>query len=250
MSELLILPNGPLGRIAMRPLNIDPPDFKAAVRRWRSLRNKHPLWLLDEWLWEQQKNRYRAWWYSLSRREQDNLKGMRAETGKRIISHFKGPKYQRGMLSGLGVKRANFEPPADALGLSASNNSATNTEVSPGGPLDAGFGLMRNGQHRRTNDGGTAQINDSSDWINNKGVDVGDDFEVIWNQLTGGAINDESYAEDAWATLDVSAGRGRYVGMSTAAAAAVKTFEIDIGDVGTSTSDINQDYSIEAGDLL
>jgi hypothetical protein len=40
------------------------------------------------------------------------------------------------------------------------------------------------------------------------------------------------------------------VGDSRATPSQSLTHEIDIGDDGTSTSDINQDYSVEAGEII
>ena len=252
MSELLTLPNGPFGHIAKRPSNIDPPDFKVAVRRWRQLRNKSPIYLLDDWLWEREKNRIRRLWYELTPGQRQRLKDEREDTGQRILHMrpFNGLKYQRGMLSGMSVKRSATGAGPATLNLGSAGNSATNVELSPSGPLDAGFGCLSNGQHNRVDADGTLQV-DTDEWISsNPSVDVGDDYEVEWNQLTGTALNDESYTEATWTTINVGTGNGRYVGQSSSAAAQIKTFEIDIGDVGTSTSDINQDYSVEAGELV
>jgi hypothetical protein len=236
----------------MRPTNIDPPDFSRAVRIWRNWQRQHPVNRLDHWLWEQQKDRYRKWWFSLSRYEQDRLKAIREDTGQYIVSHFKGPKYQRGMLSGLSVKRSVTSGPSATLELNSANNTATNVDISPPTALDAGFGLFRAGTHFRTNSAGTNQINSGTDWITPRDSAVGDDYEVKWNLTIGSAarINDESYTEDTWVTLNVSTGRGRYVGKSTSAFSVIDQFEIDIGDQGTSSSDVNQNYSVEAGDVL
>lgn len=252
MSELLILPNGPLGRIARRPLNIDPPDFKAAVRVWREWRNGTYIYRLDEWLWEQEKNRLRKIWYNLTPRQRQYLKDRRADIDKPIVEMrpFKGFRYQLGMLSGMGVRRSAWGAEGETLALSSSNNLALNVDFSPPGALDAGFGVLRDGTHDRVNSSGQNQINSSTDWVTPRNGTIGDDYEVKWNQLTGTAYNDESYTEDVWTTINVGTGRGRYVGDSRSSVSQPKTHEIDIGDVGTSTSDVNQDYSVECGEII
>ena len=225
-------------------------DWDNFVKRARAWQHVHPLRKLDAWLWERHKNEMRAWWFSLSKFEQDHLKSIRADTGQYIVSHFNGPRYQRGsiILTAFGGSTGSS---AATLALNSANNAATNIDVSPPSPLDAGFSIRRDGTHHRTNSAGINQINSTGDWVTPRNSTVGDDFEIIWNLTIGlaGRINDESYAEDTWATINVSAA-GRYVGKSSSAPSISDTFEIDIGDDGTSTSDINQDYSVEAGDLV
>jgi hypothetical protein len=252
VSELLILPDGYYGRIARRPSNIDPPDFKAAVRRWREWREQSPLYRLDRWLWEREKDRLRAIWFSLTPRQRQYLKDQRRETGVKILyaKPFNGPRYQLGMLSGMSVRRAVQAGGGGTLALSASNNTATNVDFSPGAPLQASFEQRRDGFHYRANSSGNNQINTGGDWVTPRNAFIGDDYEVIWNhitgllaRLTGGSTN---YTEDVWTTISTT----RNVGQSTSSASIITTHEIDIGDVGTSTSDVNQDYQCEAGDIV
>ena len=201
---------------------------------------------------ERDKNEIRRWWYGLSAREQSYWLGKRADgefSNIVLAAGFNGPKYQRGNF-GMFPAGTTAILGSPTLGLASSNNAAFNIDFSPPGALDAGFGILRNGDHNRINSSGTNQINATTDWVKPDGATIGDSYEVIWNQLTGSAINDESYTEDVWATINVGTGNGRYVGHSTAAAAVSRTFEIDIGDDGASTSDINQDYSVECGELV
>lgn len=250
MSELLILPDGPFGRIAQRPRNIDPPDFKAAVRRWREWREQSPLYRLDRWLWEREKDRLRAIWFSLTPRQRQYLKDQRRETGVKILyaKPFKGPRYQLGMLSGMGVRRSAWDA-GGTLALSASNNTATNVDFSPPSPLEASFEQRRDGTHYRTTNSIT-QINSGSDWITPRNATVGDGYEVKWNHLTGLAARlttgSTNYTEDSWFQI----GSTRNVGQETDFSSQITTHEIDIGVNGSSTSDVNQDYQCEAGDIV
>lgn len=248
MSECLILPNGPLGHIARRPRNIDPPDFRAAVKAWRSWRNVHPITRLDAWLWEREKNRLRKIWHELTPRQRRWFIDRRADIGRPIVEMrpFKGFKYQRGMLSGMATRRAVMAGVAETLALDTAANIAVNIDFSPPSALDAGFGIQQSGFHSRTNSGGTSNINTGGDWVTPRNATIGNGYEVIWNQLTGSTMNDESYTEDIWATITTE----RYVGMSRQVSSSTNTFEIDIGVDGAEVSDVNQNYSVEAGDLV
>lgn len=241
----------PEGRDLVRNSRSFKRDWLEFLRQWKIWKADHPLKQIEDWLWEQEKNAWRKWWYSHTPGERQYMLDRRDDTQVRIFQPKYGlRRFQRGNFAMFPAGTVAQDNIGRALNLGSAGNSATNVEFSPGGPLDAGFGLINNGQHNRVDSDGTNQV-DTDEWINvNPEVDVGDDYEVEWNQLTGIALNDESYTEATWTTINVGTGNGRYVGQSTAAAAQVKTFEIDIGDVGTSTSDINQDYSVEAGELV
>jgi hypothetical protein len=205
--------------------------------------------------WEREKDFIRRWWFDLPRYERHCWIGRRADgefPNIMLAAGFKGPKYQRGNFAIFPAGTTALADGGATLELNSANNDATNVDISPPGALDAGFGLFRAGTHFRTNSAGTNQINSGTDWITPRDSTVGDDYEVKWNLTIGSAlrINDESYTEDTWVTLNVSTGRGRYVGKSTSAPSIIDQFEIDIGDVSTSTSDVNQNYSVEAGDLI
>lgn len=205
--------------------------------------------------WEREKQFMREWWFKLSQRERDYLIGRRVDGEFSNIVQavwFKGPRYQRGSVSASAQGTVAAAAPSGTLELSSTDNFAINIDFNPPSPLDAGFGLLRDGTHDRVNNSGQNQINSSGDWITPRNSTVGDDYETKWNLTAGSAarINDESYSEDTWTTLSVGTGRGRYVGKSTSSASVQDTFEIDIGDDGASSSDVNQDYTVEAGDLV
>jgi len=223
-------------------------DWHTFVKRAREWQRVHPLTKLDNWLHENYKDRMRTWWFSLSKYEQDKLFSIRKDTGQYAISHFPGPKYQRGNFAMFPAGSTSITAVGETLSLSSANNAAFNIDVSPPGPLDGGFGCLRDGTLDRTNSAGQVQINSSTDWITPRNGTIGDGWEVKWNLLTG-SFNDENFTEDTWTTISVT-GRGRYVGESTDTPASSSTFEFDIGEDGTSTSDVNQDYSVEVGDLI
>ena len=255
----LCMPAGPLGAIIKpldwRPLN----DNKRFVKDWLGF--IHPLKIrrrslmaVRNWFWEREKNEMRRIWFSLSKYEQDRYFSMRdidktiSNVSIQMMKDFKGPKYQQGNMTLFPAGTTAASGSGLTLALDAANNFATNIDVDPPGPLNAGFGVIRDGTHDRTNSGGTNQINSAGDWVTPRTSTVGDDYEVIWN-ITSSFFNDENYTEDVWTTINVT-GLGRYVGHSASTPSVFKTFEIDIGDVGTSTSDVNQDYSVECGDLI
>lgn len=258
MTELLILPDGFLGRIARRPRNIDPVDFEKVTKKWRYFRNIHPVYMLDKFLWEREKNIWRKWWFHQTPAERKYMIDRRNEyffydkthaeakifQNAQYAKEFKGPRYQLGALMGGSVRRAIHGGGA-VLSLSASNNTATNVDISPPGALDAGFGLTQGGNISRTNSSGTNNINTTTDYVTPRDATVGNDYEVIWNTLTS-SFNDENFTEDVWTQLSSL----RYVGHSTSAPSVFRTFEYDIGDNGTSTSDVNQDYTVECGDII
>ena len=261
MSILLntdICPYGPLTGPIIKPMSwrvlndnkrfVD--DWHTFVRQARHWQRVHPLRKLDDWLWENYKNRMRKWWADLPKYEQDRIFSIRKDTGQYAISHFNGPKYQRGsIMMGAGGNTLQAPIGGSTLTLSTGNNTALNLDFSPPSPLDAGFGVIRDGTLDRTNSSGTSQINATTDWIIPQDSTVGDGYEVKWNQLTGTAMNDENFTEDVWTTISVT-GLGRYAGHSTSSVSVIKTFEFDIGVDGASTSDVNQDYYVECGDIL
>lgn len=255
-----VCPGGPLGGtiikpVAWRVLNDNKrfvKDWDAFVRSWKRWKKANPLTRLDEYYFEQYLSGMRAWASTLSRYERARLFSIRRETGVKVISHYPGPRYQRGsiLLSAFGVTSAAA---SGTLELNAANNAAVNIDLLPATNLYATFYANRDGTFDRDETGSVgggrspAQINSGTDWITPRPTNVGDDYEVIWNSLTGGAanMNDESYTEDVWTTINFNT----RVGLSRSASSITLTFEKDIGDVGTSTSDVNQDYSVTAGDL-
>jgi hypothetical protein len=252
------MPEGALGPI-IKPMDWRRHnDSKLFTRDWSSFIwplkiRRRILMAYRQALIEREKNQARKWWFYISKYERDCWIGRRADGEFPNIAiqagFFKGPKRQRGNFSmfPIGIGTATS---FSTLGLASTSNLAINIDFSPPGPLDAGFGVLRDGTHDRINSSGQSQINSSTDWITPRNSTVGDDYEVIWNQLTGTNYLDENYTEDTWTTIDTVSSRGRYVGDSRSTASQSLTHEIDIGDDGTSTSDINQDYSVEAGEII
>lgn len=225
--------------------------WNAELARWKQWR--HPFVMARAKAWESDKDTFRKWWFGLSRRERHSWLGRRADGELQNILKavgFKSPKYQRGMIGGF-LASTTSAPSGAVLDLDAANNLAINVDISPPTPLDAGFGALRDGTFDRVNNTGQNQINSGTDWVTPRTGVIGDDFEIKWNAIINPAqINDENYTEDVWVTLSVGTGRGRYVGQSRQVASVASTFELDIGDVGTSTSIVNQNYQVEAGDLI
>lgn len=256
MSILLnreVCPCGPLTGPIIKPVGwrelndhkrfvADWHQFLRDARRWQ---RAHPIRKLDEWLWEREKNRIRELWYGYTPGERQRFKDIRAETGIRILDMrpFNGIKYQRGILSGLSVKRASLGP-GDTLALDSANNTAVNVEISPPSPLEAGFQLTRNCFLQRINFTGTNNINTAGDWVTPRSSIKGDTYEVIWNVLTGDTPDNASFTEDVWTQITTT----RRVSEVEQGTVRSGTFEFDIGVTGKSSSDINQDYSWDAGD--
>lgn len=227
-------------------------DWNALMAAWK--RWKSPIRELQRRAWEKEKDELRKWWFSLSRRERHYWLGRRDEGQfPNILAEarrFKGPKYQRGtiQMSAFGV--APIMTPGVSLSLDSANNNAINIDFSPPGPLEASFYCQTNGELYRVSSSGTTHDNDG-DWItSNPTASVGDDYEVKWNylsgsltRLTGGSTN---YSEDTWSRLNLE----RRVGQDTSASSTPSTFELDIGDYLASSSDVNQDYTVEAGNLI
>ena len=258
MSILLhkeVCPYGPLGSTIIKPLSwrilndnkrfVD--DWHTFVKRARQWQRIHPVTLYKRAKWEREKNDWRKQWVKLSQYERDYWFARRRDEGINIfMTAFKSPKYQRGsigMMCGAGTMTSG-----EVLSLSGANNTANNIDVSPPSPLRAGFSALRSGLFFRYNSAGNLQINGTTDWITPRTGTIGDDYEIKWNLIstTFGAPNDENYTEDVWSTLSST----HEVWDFRDTISAPHKYEFDIGDNGTSTSDVNQDYSAEAGDLV
>lgn len=259
----LCMPDGALGPIVKpmgwRRLN----DSKRFLRDWGrfihplKMRRRMLMTLRRQFIVEPEKERARAWWFSLSKRERSYWIGRR-EDGEfpNIVraAGFFGPKYQRGNFAMFPAGTAGTTSEAvPTLNLSSSNNDANNVEFNPSSALYATFQTARDGDLQRDQTGSVgsgrslSNINTGSDWIKPATATIGDDYEAKWNLLSGtNFINDENYTEDVWTTLSSDL----RVGQSRSVAASINNIEIDIGDDGTSTSDVNQDYQVEAGDLV
>jgi hypothetical protein len=231
-------------------------DSKLFTRDWsnfiRPLKiRRRILMAYRQALVERDKNLARKWWFLLSKYERDCWFGIREEGQISNIyiasmDKWKGPKRQRGNFAMFpaGIMAAgNF-----ALALDSANNAAINIDFSPGGPLRAGFYIRDDGTFDRVNSSGTNQINTSTDWVRPNFANIGDDYEAIWNKLSGGASapNDETFTEDVWTTLTVD----ESVTDNRSTTSVPHGYEFDIGDDGASTSDVNQDYTAEAGDII
>lgn len=229
-------------------------EWHQFVRKCRNWQYNHPIRKLDRFLWEREKDIWRAWWFQMTPAERKYLLAWRDDHDTKIFlnpvfaKEFKGFRYQKGFLSGGGARRAAWSGGGDTLTLGSSNNDAFNIDFNPGSPLRAGFYLRDDGTLDRVDSSGTAQINSSADWVRPTGVNKGDDYEAKWNKLTGGASapNDETFTEDVWTTLTTD----ESVTDNRSTASVPHSYEFDIGDDGTSTSDVNQDYSAEAGDII
>ncbi len=230
-------------------------DWAAELARWK--RWRHPFILAKSRKLDREKDAIRKWWFSLSRREQHYWLGRRNDGEfpnviAQAMRNFKGPARQRGIIQMAFAGQALGG--ATVLALDAANNSAVNFDVGPTNSLYATFQAQNDGDFRRDNSGDTGigrqltNINTATDWITPRGASVGDDFEIKWNFLSGSAvrINDESFTEDVWTALTAD----ERVGQATTLSSLSSVFELDIGDVGTSTSIVNQDYSVEAGDII
>lgn len=205
--------------------------------------------------WELEKDFMRKWWFQLSRYERDRWIGRRVDgefSNIMLAAGFKGPKYQRGNFSLFPAGMLAAAGAAGTLSLVSANNSAINIDFSPPGFLEASYYCQDNGELYRISSSGTQHSTlFDDDWItSNPTADVGDDYEVKWNyisgnlsRLTGGSTN---YSEDTWTQINLE----RRVGQDTDLSSTPSTFELDIGDNGASTSDVNQDYTVEAGNLV
>lgn len=259
-----VWPSGMLGPMVMPLEWRDLRDCKSFIKDWNNLMSwwkqwKRPYRAYQRQIREEEKNQLRKWWFSLSKRERDYWMGLRDEGHfpniVQQVINFKGPKYQRGSVSAFPYGTVAAAGSGLTLTLSSTNNDAFNLEFNPSNGLYATFQWRDDGDLYRDNsgnNGGTGrqltQINSSTDWIRPASTNIGDDYEIIWDFLTGtvSSINDESFTEDTWTTMTLD----ERVGMVRQTASVQNTFDIDIGEDGTSTSLVNQDYTIEAGNLV
>jgi hypothetical protein len=261
LDNSTIWPGGPLGSMvkpmAWRKWNDCVSflrDYDQVQQNWK--RWKRPIHAYQNLLWEREKDGLRKWWYALSERERSYWLGRRADGEiKNILqaTGFKSRRYQTGNFTMFPAGTMTLNK--YTLELSASNNTAANLDFSPPAPLYATFELQRDGDHARDDSGDTSNgrnpqlINTSGDWVTPRSSTVGDRFEAKWNWLSGSsavAIDDENYTEDTWTTINTTL----RVGKGWQSTAVSDEFEIDIGDDGSSNSDVNRNYFVEAGDIL
>jgi hypothetical protein len=160
-----------------------------------------------------------------------------------MISVFKGPKFQRGMLSGMGVKRAAWAA-GDPGNVTISAHTLADNKFSAG-TVDARIEWQTDGQLWAFRQQQSDFEYDGEWWSNEPETSIGDDYECrhLSSGKTGAYNATESAVADTWITITAARvwGVTRSITGTTSCEA---TFEV--GDDGAESADDSAIFTMSA----
>jgi len=151
-----------------------------------------------------------------------------------MMSVFKGPKFQRGMLSGMGVKRAAWAAPAGNVSITAHSLLDSRFDA---GTCDARIQWQTDGQLWAFRQVGSDFEYDAEWWTTEPETSIGDGYECrhISSGKTGTYNVAEAAVADTWITI-TSAREWGVQRVITGTKSCTATFEVGV-DAAESADD-------------
>jgi len=160
------------------------------------------------------------------------------------MQSFKGPKYQRGMLSGMGVKRAILGGGGGG-GVSLTNHSLSSTDT---GNLVTCRVVFQSDGTLVHNDDGTLTDVAAGEWHTDEPSTTGADYEVRYTSAskTGDAYGTPAAAGDTWIRTDADRSWGHAIIAKAAPDSRNSSATFELGDNGTSSADDSATITLQA----